>query len=51
MRRAAMCALLLACAVAPAGATPQGFTTSLEQARAEAAQTGKSIFVYFNLNG
>lgn len=51
MRRAAVCVLLLTCSVALAGATPQGFTKDFDQATRDALASGKSVFVYFNLNG
>jgi hypothetical protein len=51
MRSVVLCAALLAAAASVVVAAPQGFLTDLDKATQEAAQTGKSVFVYFNLSG
>jgi hypothetical protein len=51
MRCALLCATLLAATAALTAAAPQGFLTDLDKATQEAARTGKSVFVYFNLSG
>lgn len=51
MKRAALPLVLAMGLAAGAAAAPAGFITDFEQAKQEARETGKLIFVYFNLPG
>ena len=51
MRRTAIALALLTLASGLATAAQPGFITDFGQAKAEARDTGKLIFVYFNLQG